>query len=651
MSAEIDFAGIIEPVARELLGDPNRALSSRTELRFGSRGSVSVVIAGDGRGTWFDHETSVGGGVLDLIRHKAGRANGAALDWLRERGFVEAETPHDRAGAPRIVATYDYHDESGVLVYQVVRREPKDFRQRRPDGHGGWIWNLQGVVRVLYRLPELLQAAPDAPVYVVEGEKDADLLAERGLIATTNAGGAKKWLPDYADALRGRHVVILPDNDEAGAEHAEDVAQRLVGAAASVKILRLPGLPPKGDVADWLSHCGTVEELEELAAQAQERQPAADQEQTDGKPARFRLVDPTALAGLRVPPREWIVEDWLPVDCCTANYGDGGTGKTLLAQQLMSSTATGAPWAGQQTARCRSIGLFCEDSEDELHRRQAAINAALGLDFTDLPEMRWISGAGGDNTLARFLHDGRMLETEFWKSIRQAAIDFGARLVVLDTAADLFAGNENDRQQVRRFIAMLNGLAMEINGAVLLNAHPSRAGMNTGTLDGGSTAWSNTVRSRWSLARPQSQGDAEEDPDERILTRRKANYAAQGDTIKLRWRAGALVLPWAAAPGASGSPQPSAAMQAEQCEEVFLRLLDKCDLEKQRVCASVTANNFAPTVFAKRPDREGFTKREFRAAMQRLFERKAIQTEQYGRPGDARFRLVRGVSEDAETAA
>ena len=149
---------------------------------------------------------------------------------------------NDRRPPSRIVATYDYLDAEGTLLYQVVRFEPKDFRQRRPDGNGGWTWELGDTPRVLYRLPELLVADHGAWILVTEGEKDADNLAALGLIATTNPMGAGKWskLSDLPtgqagdSALHGRKVAILPDKDGAGRNHAQDVAQRLASKAAEL---------------------------------------------------------------------------------------------------------------------------------------------------------------------------------------------------------------------------------------------------------------------------------------------------------------------------------------------------------------------------------------------------------------------------------
>jgi hypothetical protein len=135
-------------------------------------------------------------------------------------------------------------------------------------------WNLEGVRRVLFRLQELLKADPKARVYIVEGEKDVKRLVKLGLVATTNSGGAGKWQPEYNRFLKGRRVVILPDNDEPGRSHAEEVARNLAGVAKSVKIVHLPHLPDKGDVSDWLQAGGTRKRLVALVKKAPEYRPA-----------------------------------------------------------------------------------------------------------------------------------------------------------------------------------------------------------------------------------------------------------------------------------------------------------------------------------------------------------------------------------------
>ena len=176
----------------------------------------------------------------------------------------------------QIVARYGFKDENGKLLFQTVREKPKKFWQRQPDGNGGWINNIRDVRRVLYRLPELLKTNSDEWIYIPEGEKHADELVRLGLRATTSPMGAGKWRNEYVDFLERRKVVILPDNDDPGRKHAEQVAGSLYGKAVEVKIISLPGLPLKGDVLDWLNNGGTVEKLLELVEQTEDYQPPAE---------------------------------------------------------------------------------------------------------------------------------------------------------------------------------------------------------------------------------------------------------------------------------------------------------------------------------------------------------------------------------------
>jgi putative DNA primase/helicase len=150
----------------------------------------------------------------------------------------------------------------------VVKLAPKRFFQRRPNGaEDSFINNMVGVEPLPYRLPELIKNR-DSTVFVCEGEKDADNVADLGLVATCNHGGAGKWRPEISRWFVGRDVVILPDNDEAGHKHALDVAQKLERVASRVRILELPGLKHKGDVSDWRAAGGTRAQLEQLVASA-----------------------------------------------------------------------------------------------------------------------------------------------------------------------------------------------------------------------------------------------------------------------------------------------------------------------------------------------------------------------------------------------
>jgi Protein of unknown function (DUF3987) len=260
LAQNIEFDSLMEPVALKLLGEPGQ--KNGTDWRYGTRGSLSVNIA---KGQWFDHEANEGGGVIDLIKRQG---HPQPATWLRSEGLLGAPQVVPQA-KPKIARTYDYRDERGELLYQVVRLEPKDFRQRRPDGRGGWDWKLGDVRRVLYRLPELIKAVADSEtIYIPEGEKDVDNLRAIGLAATTNAGGVKKWRPEYCEHFRGADVVVVPDNDEAGREHSDLVAESLRGIAKRIRILDIgkmwPECPPKGDISDWLRAGGTTEKLKAM---------------------------------------------------------------------------------------------------------------------------------------------------------------------------------------------------------------------------------------------------------------------------------------------------------------------------------------------------------------------------------------------------
>lgn len=268
-TGSLGLQNLIEPVARILLGEPNTSISKPTELRFGTRGSLAVDLD---KGTWFSHEENVGGGTLDLIARETGIDSRAdQLAWLEQKGLKEKKPTSrpkcPKSQKPKIDTTYAYKDAKGRLLFEVVRFEPKDFRQRKPDGKGGWIWSVKDVRQVPYHLPQLLAADPNQPVFIVEGEKDVLRLESLGLVASCNAGGAGKWPDELSQHFDGRRVVILPDNDEPGRKHADKVAAALAGAGgAHIRVLCLPGLPPKGDVSDWLDAGGTVEQLLELVA-------------------------------------------------------------------------------------------------------------------------------------------------------------------------------------------------------------------------------------------------------------------------------------------------------------------------------------------------------------------------------------------------
>jgi 5S rRNA maturation endonuclease (ribonuclease M5) len=177
-----------------------------------------------------------------LLRCHAGCSQPDVIEALRNLGLwgsPESQADH------RIVETYDYTDETGTMLYQIVRYEPKAFHQRRPDRGGGWIWK-KSPRQVLYHLPEVIEAPI---VFVVEGEKDVETLRAAGFVATTNAGGAEApWLPSFSETLRGREVILIPDDDEPGRRRVIRIARALVGQVAKLIVLELEGAK---DLTDW----------------------------------------------------------------------------------------------------------------------------------------------------------------------------------------------------------------------------------------------------------------------------------------------------------------------------------------------------------------------------------------------------------------
>lgn len=346
-------------------------------------------------------------------------------------------------------------------------------------------------------------------------------------------------------------------------------------------------------------------------------------------PAPLRILNPENYIGVTLPARRWIVGDNIPCGVVTGLYGDGGIGKSLLAQQLQAAATIGGEWAGILVEQVKSIGFYCEDEENELLRRQSRFNEHYQLDAAALANMRLVSRLGEDNLLMVFDARGRGETTPFYSQMREATLDTKSRLVIVDTAADTFGGNENDRPQVRQFVSRaLGGLALEINGAVLLCAHPSRSGLSTGEGDGGSTAWSNTLRSRLYMSMPEQEGSAAPDADARILSRKKANYAGRNAETPLRWHNGVFVV-----------DTPEATMFRPSVDDLFLSLLAAVTREGRRVSESNLAPNFAPRAFAGRPDRQGYRAGDFQDAMERLFSAGKIRVDEEG-PPSRRFRFI-----------
>lgn len=309
----------------------------------------------------------------------------------------------------KLEAKYDYVDENGKLIFQVLRfRLPdrrKDFRQRRPDGVGGWIYATTGIRKPLYHLPEVI-AARDAgkTIWVVEGEKDADNLRERGYPATTNPGGAGRWLPEHTEVLAGAHVVIVVDDDAVGRRHARKVYDELIASGSEVTVYA----PPEGikDVSDLLEAEDSLEHLRpfdmsqvpdpvgDLVRDIMEIGRGNDDDdkklaKVAGLVARMSLPEDTPRGRLvrwdeflaePVPEYEWVIPGLLEVQERVMVVAAEGVGKTMLARQVAMMSAAGLhPFKRDEMPPIRTLTFDLENPERIIRRTAKRIHESLEL--------------------------------------------------------------------------------------------------------------------------------------------------------------------------------------------------------------------------------------------------------------------------------
>ncbi|GAB6035903.1 hypothetical protein JCM15519_04620 [Fundidesulfovibrio butyratiphilus] len=362
----------------------------------------------------------------------------------------------------RVVAAYDYFGADGQLVFQVTRWGPKTFTQRRPDGQGGWIPSVKGIDLVPYRLPEVLKART---VFIVEGEKDADALAKMGLTATTCAQGAGKWRENFNHHFKGKRVCLLPDNDEPGRKHAQDVAAQLHGIAEAVKILDLPDLPPKGDVSDWLEAGGTREALVDLAKAAQEWKPSGEQAAAQAR--AFRFLPLSALLSAPRPTR-WLIRDHLEAGSLSELFGDSGTMKSFMAIDQGLCIATGMPWHGHAVPNPGAVFYLAGEGFHGLSKRIQAWAVAHGVDPATIPF--FVS-----NAPAQLLDADGVADVA--GAVAALAEEHGPpKLVIVDTLNRNFGpGDENNSQDMTRFVAALDALKARFGCAILVVNHSGLA--------------------------------------------------------------------------------------------------------------------------------------------------------------------------------
>ncbi|XAI96299.1 primase DnaG/twinkle [Microcystis phage Mae-JY30] len=484
------FAQYAAAVAQELWGEPNKALSSKNELRFGDRGSRSVDLT---KGTWHDHKEGIGGGVLSLIERETGKTvkGGQAVEWLREHGFhvEDRSPPNGSAGSPRqgagsaqsgdrgeykpprftkgghripadripdhaeLTRAYDYLEADGTLRYQVVRFDwddpdhpkghDKTFLQRRPEpkNRDGWTYSVKGTEPLPYRLPELLEdIANGDEVFIVEGEKKVDMLRDIGVPATCNSGGGKKFPEALVDWFKDASVTLLGDNDDVGREHVKLVAARLAPVAKRIRALDLPGLPPNGGVDDWLPAGGSADQLYELAARLARPIEAAPYESKFGA-VFWRDVDAEG------PAYEYLIKDLLTRGEMSMTAGESGSGKTFFVLGQAMAVCRGVEFFGRRVRQGGVIYQAGEGARAFRRKRLRAYREHFGCQDENVPFVlleKPIDLYSSEDHTEAFIEEARALARYMHVPLE---------LIVIDTLSKATPGiNENDSADIGRVL-------------------------------------------------------------------------------------------------------------------------------------------------------------------------------------------------------
>jgi hypothetical protein len=423
------------------------------------------------------------GGVLVTCRAQCPKADVLAAVGLTMKDLQPAAT----GPAATIATVYDYRDERRVLLYQVVRYVPKDFKQRRPDGAGGFVWSIAGIRRVLYRLPEL--AGPR--VWLTEGEKDADRLIREGFAATTFAGGGSAaWHTAYTDQLRVAgvsDVVLVPHHDPTGIKHTATVTAALRDTGIAVQVVSLAGLRPKGDVSDWLDAGHTRAELERLADPESCDCPICGLEACEGHPdapstrwagtnpvsasvprgnGAARCVRLTAASTIMPEPVRWLWEDRLALGTFALVGGREGIGKSICVMTLAADLTRGR-LAGAYIGSPKSVILAA--TEDSWSHTIVPRLMAADADLTRIYRV--------DVITQQILQGELSLPTDL-PDLEAAIPAHDVALVVLDPLMSRLKANLDSHKdaEVRQALEPLVSLAHRTSTTVLGLIHVNKSG-------------------------------------------------------------------------------------------------------------------------------------------------------------------------------
>jgi len=397
----------------------------------------------------------------------------------RKKSDYDKKWSKEEVQGKRIDKTYDYTDEQGELLFQAIRYAPKAFRQRRPDGAGDYIWNLKDTRRVLYKLPELIKG--EDPVFICEGEKDVDNLREWGLTATCCPMGAEKWKSqekEYNHYLKGRSVVIIPDNDEEGERHLDQVASSLQGTARNINVLRLPGA---NDFSEWRDKDknNTEEKFLILASEAPEFKKKGLLQKAPLKrifitgrqlvKEKVKELPAPVKKGLFVPQRYTILA------------ASDGEGKTLFCSQLSLSAITGTTFLDCfPVPKPVKVLYFCGensrgDMQTKVKRQQEEMEKLLGRSIEKELEENFVLVE--PININFFLNPKDKIELHAWLE------DHKPGIVIFDPLADFISSQKSlsDDTLARGTVKTLTEIAQKYNCFPLLTTHLRKEAINPQT--------------------------------------------------------------------------------------------------------------------------------------------------------------------------
>lgn len=503
---DADFAALMVPTAKAFWGDPNPSLSNAKELRWGKGGGRVVDLA---KNVWQDWQSGSngepeGGGTLQLVMRELNCDKPKALQWLETEGFIEKrgreerqlthrdepdreESPPadtDEAPSPTMkpVKGYRYVSADGEPIYEVIRynfvladgsieMDPekgtpkKTFRQRRPDGRGGHLWNLEGIGHTIFRHNLIEQAiAEGKTIFLPEGEKDVETVEEWGLVGSTNSGGAKNWTDKLAALFKGADVVIPIDNDDAGRARGEKVARSLKGIASRIRVLDFvphwATIKPKFDVTDWKDAGGTKEQLLAIVDSLPDWRPAP--------PATRFGAQQFAHVGRNGIAYDWLIKGLIERAGVFVVAGEMQTGKSFLTIDLGMKVATGEDFGNRKVKQGLVIYVAAEDRKG-VELRVEGYRREHGLDAKDVPFL----------IMSKFsLLDDKDVDT-FIAECLDWEVFFGINLelIFVDTFSVATEGlDEISGAETGKVLGRVNRIAEKTGAAVGLVMHLNAAG-------------------------------------------------------------------------------------------------------------------------------------------------------------------------------